>query len=187
MSFLEFSEKDRSMNKDSELYKLESRMEEKLGTALWVNHKKKRHTTDGRMCALAFVQDRVTYYDCTTARNPAGEISSKEWCYVDPTEKGSNWGFCKSIMDYDKVREANQNYLSELTVECRKVNDEIEAYINPSVESLNYLKDVKEGQADLDNKVNLFKRDITVLNRNLLELYNIKRNWESEEINCISI
>ena len=41
-----------------------------------------RRTIDGRLCAAAFVQNRKTYTDCTTASNPSGE-SGRPWCYVE--------------------------------------------------------------------------------------------------------
>ena len=41
-----------------------------------------RRTTDGRLCAAAFVQNRKAYIGCTDAPNPAGE-SGRPWCYVE--------------------------------------------------------------------------------------------------------
>merc|ERR1712125_24752 len=41
-----------------------------------------RRTTDGRLCAAAFVQNRKSYTGCTDAANPAGE-SGRPWCYVE--------------------------------------------------------------------------------------------------------
>ena len=42
-----------------------------------------RRTTDGRLCAAAFVQNRKAYTGCTEAPNPNGE-SGRPWCYVEP-------------------------------------------------------------------------------------------------------
>ena len=41
-----------------------------------------RRTTDGRLCAAAFVQNRKAYTGCTDAPNPEGE-SGRPWCYVE--------------------------------------------------------------------------------------------------------
>lgn len=37
-----------------------------------------RKTIDGRLCAAAFVQDGVTYTDCTIARAPNGNTGFKK-------------------------------------------------------------------------------------------------------------
>lgn len=169
-----------------ELNKLENNLKEMFMAQL-VERRKKRFTEDGRLCAAAFVQDGVTYFDCTSARAPDGSSKNKEWCYVEIGSKGSSWAYCKPIMDYDKVREANQKYLSKLTIECRKINDELEQYISPATEALNQLKVLRSGQAELDNKVNLMIRDVETLYNNLGNLYNLKSKWELKEKKCIGI
>ena len=55
-----------------------------------------RKTTDGRLCAAAFIQDRRVSTDCSTLPNPVGE-SGRPWCYVESQvfDVGSTpWGFC---------------------------------------------------------------------------------------------
>ena len=54
-----------------------------------------RRTTDGRLCAAAFVQNRKAYTDCTDAPNPAGE-SGRPWCYVESQllDGGAAWNYC---------------------------------------------------------------------------------------------
>jgi hypothetical protein len=65
-----------------------------------------RRTIDGRLCAAAFVQDRVAYTGCTGAANPEG-ASGRDWCYVESQlfSVGSPaWNFCTPVMDYDMAR-----------------------------------------------------------------------------------
>ena len=65
-----------------------------------------RRTIDGRLCAAAFVQDRVAYTGCTGAANPEG-ASGRDWCYVESQvlSVGSPaWNFCAPVMDYDMAR-----------------------------------------------------------------------------------
>ena len=185
VSFLELEDHEKLQVNAEELMKLETNLKE-MFMAQMINRRKKRYTDDGRQCAAAFVQDGVTYFDCTAARAPDGSLKNKEWCYVDIGVKGKNWGYCKAIMDYDKVREANQKYLSELTVECRKVNDEIEFYVAPAEAAISDLDKLRSEQAELDNKVNLMIRDVETVSNNLLNLYSIKSEWEKEEIKTIS-
>jgi len=90
-------------------------------------------------------------------------------------------------MDYDKVREANQHYLRELTIECRKVHDEIEVHVAPAEESINELQRIRIGQAELDNRINLMIRDVEAINSNLANLYSIKAEWENEELRVIAL
>ena len=182
VSFLELAEHTKLTEnvKAEEILKLENNLKEMFMSQM-INRRKKRYTDDGRQCAAAFVQDSVTYVDCTAARSPDGALKNKEWCYVDFGAKGKNWGYCKPIMDYDKVREANQKYLKELTVECRKVNDELEFYVAPAEAAINDLNMVRSGQAVLDNQVNLMSREVETINNNLLNLNNIRSEWEKVE------
>merc|ERR1712083_1098833 len=68
-----------------------------------------RRTIDGRLCAAAFIQDRVAYTGCTDAPNPVGE-AGRAWCYVEPqlgvTGSGAAWDYCAPNVDYDTVRSA---------------------------------------------------------------------------------
>lgn len=188
LSFISLNEKESVESKlsEAEIMRLETSLKEMFLSQLQ-SKKRKRYTQDGRLCAAAFVQDGKTFFDCTSTRSPDGELKNREWCYVDPTQKGDKiWDYCKPIMDYDKVREANQNLLKEITIEARKTNAEIEKFVSPAQNALDELKRVKEGQADLDNKVNLLLKDISTSNNNLANLYSIKSQWENEENLIIS-
>jgi hypothetical protein len=65
-----------------------------------------RRTVDGRLCAAAFVQDRVAYTGCTDSANPEG-VAGREWCYVEAqllSPSLAAWGFCAPAADYDAAR-----------------------------------------------------------------------------------
>jgi len=116
LSFISLNEKESIESKlsEAEIMRLETSLKEMFLSQLQ-SKKRKRYTQDGRICAAAFVQDGKTFFDCTSTRSPDGELKNREWCYVDPTQKGDKiWDYCKPIMDYDKVREANQNLLKEI-------------------------------------------------------------------------
>ena len=144
--------------------------------------RKKRFTQDSRTCSQAFVQDGKTYFDCTLSRSPDGNVLKKEWCYVVASQRGSkDWDYCKPTMDYDKVRMANQMSMKEITIDCSKINNDISQNIGPAQNALDELKRVKDGQADLDNTINLMLKKIQIINNNLVNLYNTKTQWENME------
>jgi len=71
-----------------------------------------RRTTDGRLCAAAFVQDREAFTGCTATKSPDG-MSGREWCYVEAqVAMGSAsppWQYCASVADYDHARNVAAN------------------------------------------------------------------------------
>ena len=70
---------------------------------------KKRFTKDGRACATAFAFDGKVFNDCTDTMSPDNKNTGEEWCYVDANAGGNpNWGYCKPILDYDRVRKKTQ-------------------------------------------------------------------------------
>jgi hypothetical protein len=152
------------------------------------NRKKKRYTEDGRLCSNAFAQEGQTFFDCTSTRSPDGQNKHKEWCYVDASEKGSKpWDYCKPIMDYDKIREENQNQMKQFTIEARKVQTEMESQLGPGQKALDDLKKVRQGQAEIDSKINLLIKEISVLTNNMQNLYLTKEQWEKEEEKAVEI
>ncbi|ESS33462.1 PA14 domain-containing protein [Toxoplasma gondii VEG] len=65
-----------------------------------------RKTIDGRLCAAAFVQDNVTYTDCTDSKAPDGTVG-RMWCYVEVQLLGKgirDWDYCQDVVNYDDVR-----------------------------------------------------------------------------------
>ena len=177
VSFLSLGEKVHLQANSQTLSKLDTHLNSFLNSQ---SMRKKRMTQDGRTCSQAFVQDGKTYFDCTNARSPDGQMKNKEWCYVDSATSGvKNWDYCKPIMDYDKVRSANVLSLKEITSDCRKLNNNISQNINPAQNALDELKRVKDGQAELDNKINLMLKEISTINNNLVNLYSTKSQWEN--------
>eukprot|EP00397_Hematodinium_sp_SG-2012_P066662 GEMP01100664.1.p1 GENE.GEMP01100664.1~~GEMP01100664.1.p1 ORF type:complete len:147 (+),score=33.99 GEMP01100664.1:129-569(+) len=69
-----------------------------------------RRTIDGRLCAAAFVQDKMTFTNCADIASPGG-VAGKPWCYVEPQLLNqsaglANWGFCQDPpADYEEMRQ----------------------------------------------------------------------------------
>ncbi len=184
-SFLSMNEK--LEEKTEELSKLSTMMSAMLMTGQG-SRRKKRYTEDGRLCSSAFAQDGQTFFDCTATRSPDGQNKNKEWCYVDASAKGDKpWDYCKPIMDYDKIREQNQDQLKQFTIKARKVNSDIEANIGPGQQSLDDLKKVRQGQAELDQKINQLINQIATINNNMQNLFNTKSQWEKEEEKAVDL
>lgn len=103
------------------------------------NEGRQRTTTDSKECALVFVQNGVTYTDCTVGLTPDGKTKGKEWCYIDSKytinlEKGiKNWGFCNQLLEYDKLRAATDESYRQLTIEAIKTRQQIEKFLDPSL------------------------------------------------------
>lgn len=141
---------------------------------------RRRYTKDGRICASAFVQDGKTYTDCTNAKSPDGQLTSKEWCYVDPNAGGSpNWGYCRPVLDYDKVRMKARDLMLELIVEVRKVTDLVSAQINPVAQTLELLTSLETKQNAIELQVNQITQSINNMESNYKTLLNIKTQWEA--------
>jgi len=188
LSFIELESKNNLSENNQANSELQNLIELELKnrfSSQFFNGRKRRYTEDGRLCAAAFSQNGQTFYDCTSTRSPDGQLKNREWCYVNPGEKGTKWGYCKPVMNYDKVREANQRYLKLVTSECRKVHDEIESFIAPAEDILNELKKIIRNHADLDNKVNLIVRQVQTIKSNVMNLYSIKSNWEKQEVRVL--
>jgi hypothetical protein len=189
LSFIELESKNNLFENTKSTSELQNLIELELKNSFssqFFNGRKRRYTEDGRLCAAAFSQNGQTFYDCTSSRSPDGQLKNREWCYVNPGEKGSKWGYCKPVMNYDKVREANQHQLKLVTQECRKVQDEIESFISPAEDILNELKKIIQNHADLDNKINLIVRQVQTIKSNVGNLFSIKTNWEKEEVKVLS-
>jgi hypothetical protein len=183
-SFLSVNEAMYNKFNTQELAKLENQLKEKLKSQMIL--RRRRYTIDNRPCAAAFAQDGKTYFDCTLARSPDGNIPTKEWCYVDIGVEGKYWDFCEPVLDYDKVRKENQQHLSDLTIEAIKVNNELETHISPMEASLNEVSNLNEDQSNLENKLNLLLRDKSAIENNLLSLKGFQKTWEVDEKRVLS-
>merc|ERR1712118_576460 len=72
----------------------------------WKFQTEHRSTTDGRLCAAAFVHGRAAFTGCASVASPDGAVG-REWCYVEDGAGGpssEDWGFCASRIDYGDVR-----------------------------------------------------------------------------------
>merc|ERR1712083_52100 len=65
-----------------------------------------RKTTDGRLCAAAYVHNSQAFTDCTSAANPDG-VSGRDWCYIEEQVANAGprkWDFCAPRINYADVR-----------------------------------------------------------------------------------
>jgi hypothetical protein len=137
---------------------------------------------DNRLCSRQFAQDGKTYFDCTKARTPEGELSTREWCYVDATYSDpKKWDYCVPIMDFDRVRGANNNSLKDLTKTCDTINSQISMNITPARRSLDLLKKVKSYQESLSNRINELNKKLEIINQNISKLQIAKIEGDKKE------
>jgi hypothetical protein len=145
---------------------------------------RKRYTKIGP-CASAFVVDNQTHTDCViNVTPPGGGDATKEWCYLDsswPVEGNKNWDYCIPIMDYDKVRLANQMEMLEIIKSLRQLENEISNVLLPGQQALADLKRVKNGQAEIDSKIATLLQAMGTLGINIKNLYDLKEQWTKEE------
>merc|ERR1712086_524905 len=65
-----------------------------------------RKTSDGRLCAAAYVHNSQAFADCTSAVDPGG-ASGHEWCYVEEQVANAGaqkWDYCAPKINYADVR-----------------------------------------------------------------------------------
>lgn len=137
---------------------------------------------DGRTCSKQFAQDGRTYFDCTKARTPDGELSSREWCYVDSSYRsGKKWDYCVPIMDYDRVRGACNNSLKELTKTCTLINSQISTNITPAQRSLDLLTKVKSFQEEISNQISELIKRLGLINDNINKLSKAKQEGDKQD------
>jgi len=171
----------------TELMSLENSLKEMFLSQI-NNRRKKRYTKGGKLCASVFVQDKITYFDCTAAKSPDGKNEKKEWCYIDIYARaGKTWDYCKPIIDYDKVREKNQYQLNVITVEARKVNSELLELINEADNYIRELKHVRDGHAELDKQILQIIKSTKALEYNLNYLYTLELKWKNSELAGIAL
>lgn len=97
-----------------------------------------RKTIDGRLCAAAFVQDGVTYTDCTDTKAPDG-TTGREWCFIEVQELGKgprDWEFCNPPLVYDKIRAKIREAFEMKSAENEKMIERL----NGEVQRLQYMK-----------------------------------------------
>lgn len=108
-------------------------------------------------------------------------MNNREWCYIDSAIPGSKkWDYCKPIMDYDKVRIANQDAQKLITSHLVKVNFQISQNIQPAQQARDSLKKISTGQEELFKKIQEIFKDLEKVNQNLSKLYNMKEAFDKE-------
>jgi len=78
--------------------------------------KKQRFTVETKNCLRFWFNNGKLVSGCTTAIDPDGQDSGKEWCNLqesDVTPNGKNWGYCTEDMDWDQVRQAVSDFYEE--------------------------------------------------------------------------
>ena len=90
-------------------------------------------------------------------------------------------------MDYDMVREANQQELLAIGIEALKVKEEVIKSIKPAEIILKELNRVISGQAELDNNINLMVRQVASIGDQLKTLNERKAQWEMKEFKMVKM
>jgi hypothetical protein len=101
-----------------------------------------RKTTDGRLCAGAYVHNSQAYTDCTTAANPEG-VSDREWCYVEEQAASAGpqkWDYCAPKINYADVRKRVQHAFAEKAYE---VADATAAVLSLSKEGATLMEEIR--------------------------------------------
>ena len=146
---------------------------------------KKRYTLEQKPCATSFKHDGKFYFDCTDHKAPDGSVSSREWCYLDSPELGGKtWDFCVQIIDFDKVREANQEIMATTSQNAKKLIEQIKGSLGPAGESLNKFNKLKDSQQKIGVEISNFVSESTNISSGLENLFNKKNIWGSIETKC---
>jgi len=178
-SFLEIE--DKSREKSKALSMIKTLMMMKLGPS------KRRYTEDGRVCSKAFSFNGKAYTDCTTDLSPDGNMG-KEWCFVSTQGKGEKfWSWCKPTMDWDQIREKNQDEMKKVSVKGRMVYEEIEKWIKPGLEIIETIKKIRNGQADLEDKINKLSNDVTGIGDALKNMKELGKQWSAQEDKIVKL
>lgn len=165
---------------------LENRNKDKLSqpSLRW----KKRFTIDDRLCKNPFKYRGDYFFDCTDTEAPDNSQTGKEWCYVDnPSAGDKTWEFCSPTLDYDKVREFSQSKMKNISIDAKKLNDEVSSIIAPTQTALDSLRKINEMQSHLSTKFGEISKQITTLTSNILNLEDSKNHWQKIEDKCTTI
>lgn len=149
---------------------------------------KKRYTLETKPCSPVFKQDSEYYFDCTNSKAPDGSQTNREWCYIEsPEVGGKTWDFCVPIMDYDKLREENQQLMTNYGTQAKKLSEAISNTTGPAMDAIDKLKQIKESQQKLGLKINNFAKDVANIKNGVKNLYNQKNIWKKIEDKCATI
>ncbi len=83
-------------------------------------------------------------FSVSNKKSPDNQATGNEWCYVDADQglgqNNQNWGFCKEILDYDKVRMKCKDILYELIIKTRQTSSAISAQIGPTGKTISEIE-----------------------------------------------
>jgi DNA repair ATPase RecN len=149
---------------------------------------KKRYTIEQQPCSSVFKQEGDYFFDCTNTKAPDGSLTEKEWCYIDsPEAGGKTWDYCSPIMDFDKIREANQKKMANVASEAKKLAETIIKNTKPAQEALDKLKEVKEEQQKISSDIGDFAKEINSIKNSIQNLFGQKKRWKDLEDQCADI
>ncbi len=174
-------DKSKLKEQTTELSKLEEKMHSEI-SSLQAKRGKKRYTIDNRQCQNPFKQNGQYFFDCTDTETPDKSQSGKEWCYVESPQAGDKiWEFCSPILDYDKLREHVQNEMKKISIDAKKLNDDVGNVIGPAQKALDDLRRVKESQSQISTRLSELAKDIATLANNIINLNDLKNQWRKLE------
>lgn len=149
---------------------------------------KKRYTIDNRLCKNPFKHKGDYFFDCTDTEAPDNSHTGNEWCYVEnPGVGDKDWEFCNPTLDYDKVREFTQIQMKKISIEAKKLNDEVYGIISPTQGALDNLRRINELQSHLSTKFGDITTQINTLTNNILNLNDLKNHWQKLEDKCTTV
>jgi len=174
---------DKSNHKinSKELSKLENKLEMELYSKQ-AKRGKKRYTIDNRLCQNPFKHKGEYFFDCTSTETPDNTQTEKEWCYVDSPQAGDKtWEYCIPILDYDKVREYVQIEMKKISIDAKKLNEDVINVISPAQAALDELRKIKESQSSISTKISELSNEITIISNNIINLNDLKTRWRRLE------
>lgn len=181
------SDKSNSNEKGKELSKLEEKLHSEI-TTLQAKRGKKRYTIDNRLCQNPFKFKGEYFFDCTDTETPDKSQSGKEWCYVEAPQVGDKtWEFCIPILDYDKLREHVQSEMKKISIDTKKLNEEVNNVIGPAQKAFDDLRRIKETQSQLSTRLSELAKDISTLSNNINNLNDLKNQWLKLEDNSTQL
>lgn len=149
-------------------------------------NRRTRYTEDGEECSKIFIQDGKTYYDCTDTKSPDGQDLKKDWCYLESPKLGKkNWGYCKEILDWNKIREQANNEFNKVSEKVAENIKNSQNAVEPIKRLYNNILNLQRRYKTLDNKLLEMNEDYKTLNSQKNYLISLKSQWTQIENDCI--
>lgn len=160
-SFMELSNKVKAAEQLYTMNKLEHQLQTKASEFL-MHNKKKRYTENGKVCAPTFTHEGKTYDDCTRVKTPDQQEAAQDWCYIkqdqiDP-EAPKIWEYCRPDLNWDKVREYNQEQLQKYHVQAKSAEENLRKLMNDINTTNNTSTNIVSRYQEIDQSMeSLFK------------------------------